>query len=387
MSIVATMAAPVQMAIPAAKIYFSPEDRAEILERIDEALSTGQLTLGKYGKMFEERFAKFIGVKHAVVVNSGTSSLEICMRVLNVTGKTVLVPTNTFFATPASVLHAGGHVKFVDADPQTFASDVSGLEKSLTPDTCGVIIVHIGGMVTPNIDEIVDFCRQHNLWLLEDAAHAHGSSIDGRMAGTFGLAASFSFYPTKVMTSAEGGIIVTNDDRIANEARLYRDQGKISFTQNLHDKLGYNWRMSEPHAIIGLSQFERLEEFIAARRRIARIYDEGLRGMKGVSAVDIPANSLSNYYKYLALLEPGINRTTLKRTLKEQYSVSLSGEVYELPCHRQPIFEEIAQDDQFPHAEDICARHICLPVYVTMTDEEARYVIASLQKTLEKLGV
>ncbi|MCE7985823.1 MAG: DegT/DnrJ/EryC1/StrS aminotransferase family protein [Caldilinea sp. CFX5] len=374
------------MNIPAAKIYFPPEDRAEILQRLDEALTTGQLTLGKYGKQLEERFAQFIGVKHAVAVNSGTSSLEICLRVLNVTGKTVLAPTNTFFATPAAVLHAGGNVRFVDADPETFALDVDSLLENITPETCGVIIVHIGGIVTPRMREIEEICRRHGLWLLEDAAHAHGSAYDGRMAGTFGLAASFSFYPTKVMTSGEGGMIVTNDDRIANEARLYRDQGKISFTQNLHDKLGYNWRMSEPHAILGLAQFQRLEEFIAVRQRTARIYDEGLCGSKGVTRVSIPTVSRSNYYKYMALLDQGIDRAALKRTLKQEYGVSLSGEVYELPCHRQPIFEELNEGRVYPKADDLCARHICLPLYATMTEAEACYVLSSLQKALTQLG-
>ncbi|MBI4317897.1 MAG: DegT/DnrJ/EryC1/StrS family aminotransferase [Chloroflexi bacterium] len=370
------------MKIPPAKIHFPAEDREQVLQRIDEALATGQLTLGKHGREFEEHFARYIGTKHAVAVNSGTSSLEIPLRILGVQGKTVLVPTNTFFATPASVLHAGGEVRFVDADPATFSLDVESLRRSVGPDTVGVMVVHIGGIVTPRMAEIQQICQENGLWLFEDAAHAHGSDYNGQRAGTFGVAASFSFYPTKVMTSGEGGMIVTDDERIADEARLYRDQGKISFTQNLHDKLGYNWRMSEPHAIIGLSQFARLEEFIAARQRIAAIYDEGLRGISGISPLPTPAGCRNNYYKYIALLDKGIDRDKLKKVLREEHGVSLSGEVYELPCHLQPIFKGGHAEGGFPLAEDICRRQVCLPVYVTMTDDEARYVISSLRSAL-----
>ena len=368
-----------------ARVHFSEEDRKQILRQMDQALAAGQLTLGKYGKEFEERFAAYVGTKYAVAVNSGTSSLEIPLRILGVTGKTVLVPTNTFFATPAAVLHAGGKVRFVDADPATFALDVERLKRSITSDTVGVIVVHIGGIVTPRMAEIQEICQEHGLWLFEDAAHAHGCSYNGQMAGTFGVAASFSFYPTKLMTSGEGGMIVTDDEHMANEAKLYRDQGKLSFTQNLHGKLGYNWRMSEPHAIIGLSQFGRLEEFIAARQRIAAIYDEGLAGISGIHALPVPEGCRCNYYKYIALLDDGIDRAKLKKILREEYGVALSGEVYELPCHLQPIFQEGYKEGDFPVAEDICARHVCLPVYVTMTDEEARYVVASIKDALQKV--
>src|SRR5205814_1065807 len=129
----------------------------------------------------------------------------------------------------------------------------------------GVVLVHIGGLVTPDIDAIQALCRARGLWVVEDAAHAQGSSHGGRQAGSFGTAASFSFYPTKVMTSGEGGMIVTDDDRIAEEARIYRDQGKAGFLTNFHTRLGNNWRMSEVHAVIGLSQLARLDEFIAHR--------------------------------------------------------------------------------------------------------------------------
>lgn len=370
------------MKVPPAAIYFPETDRAEILRRIEECLVSGQLTLGKYGRELEERFAAYVGTRYAVAVNSGTSALEIALRALGVEGKEVLVPTNTFFATAAAVLHAGGRVRFVDCDPETFSVDLESLQARIGPETAGVIVVHIGGIVTPQMPTIQALCRDRGLFLLEDAAHAHGCTLGERMAGTFGAAGTFSFYPTKVMTSAEGGLIVTDDRHLYEEALIYRDQGKASFLTNQHTRLGYNWRLSEPHAIIGLAQFARLDEFIAHRNRTAAIYDRGLRDIPGVRPVSPPAGARCNYYKYIAMLPEGVDRAALKKLLRERYDVGLSGEVYELPCHLQPVFVAY-NDGPLPQAEMVCVRHICLPISAVTTDEQAEYVIASLRSALQ----
>ena len=372
------------MRIPAAKIYFPEEDRKELLKQIDEILESGQLTLGKYTKEFEERFAEYVGTKYAIAVNSGTSALEIPLRALDVKGHSVIVPTNTFFATPASVIHAGGKVIFADVT-ENLCIDPESVNEIIREDTRGIIVVHIGGIVPPQIEEIQEICEDHGLFLIEDAAHAHGSTLEGKKAGCFGDAAAFSFYPTKVMTSGEGGIITTNDKKIYERALVFRDQGKAGFYGNVHTEMGYNWRMSEIHAAIGLSQFARLEEFIGDRRKIAKIYDEELKKNDRVTPIMIPPNVESNYYKYVGILNEGIDRAIIKKELKEKYDVGLSGEVYELPCHLQPIFKDLYgfKEGDFPVAEDVCKRQICLPVFATMTEEQAKYVIDSLKEVLK----
>jgi len=261
---------------------------------------------------------------------------------------------------------------------------VESFRQAIGPETAGVIVAHIAGIVTPRMAEIQAVCKENGLWLLEDAAHAHGASYKGRMAGTFGRAASFSFYPTKVITSGEGGMIVTNDEKVYEEALIYRDQGKASFSTSFHTRLGYNWRMSELHAIIGVSQLGRLDEFIAARKRIAGIYDRELDNIDGVRALRLPAGCHSNYYKYIALLDEGIDRSALKIHLREKYQVGLSGEVYDIPCHQQPIFKPCSAGE-FPNAEDICRRHICLPIYATMTETEAEYVLSALGSAIVEI--
>jgi len=367
--------------VPSARIEFLPEDRRWITDRIEEILESGQLTLGKYGAAFEEKFAELCGVKHAVAVNSGTAALEISLRALGVEGRDVLVPANTFFATVAAVVHAGARPVLMDTEPETFATAPEEIERRITPNTAGVIVVHIGGLVSPRMAELQEVVQRKGIWLLEDAAHGHGSSFDGTSAGAFGIAGAFSFYPTKVMTAAEGGMITTNDDRLNDEARIYRDQGKASFTQNAHTRLGYNWRLAETNAVIGLRHLERLPAMIRSRQRIAALYDAALADFGGLTPLRIPEGGVCNYYKYVAITKQKTDRKSLKADLRGTYGVSLAGEVYEEPVQRQPIFERYAEYP-LPVSEDVCSNHICLPVFSGMTDEQAKQVIDALKRTI-----
>lgn len=372
--------APLQT-VPAAKIDFAEEDRTWIAERISDALSTGQLTLGKYGREFEAEFARFCGAEHAIAVNSGTAALEIILRAIPVAGRDVLVPANTFFATAAAVVHAGGTPVLMDTDLESFGTAPEEVEKRLTDDTAAIIVVHIGGLVSKRMPELAALAAERGIPLVEDAAHGHGAHFEGTYAGRFGLAGAFSFYPTKVMTSGEGGMIVTDDEKLAEDARVHRDQGKASFLVNAHTRLGYNWRMSEPHAIIGLRHLQRLPEMLAARQRIAGIYDAGLASLSGLDALTIPKGGVSNFYKYIALLREPTDRKALKATLRESHGVSLSGEVYEDPIQRQPVFEAYARYP-LPRSEEACSRHICLPVFASMTDSQAHQVVDALKRTI-----
>ncbi|HUZ11173.1 MAG TPA: DegT/DnrJ/EryC1/StrS family aminotransferase [Acidimicrobiales bacterium] len=371
--------------VPAARVVFSPEDRGEVLAMIDRSLRTGSLTLGPHTREFEEEFERSHRAPFAVAVSSGTAALEIILRHLGVEGREVVVPTNTFFASAAAVLHAGGTPRLADVDPATMAISVATVEEALTPQTIAVMLVHVGGLITPEVDRLRAFCEARGLALVEDAAHAHGSTFDGRPAGSFGRAAAFSFYPTKVVTSGEGGMIVSGDQALRDDAVIYRDQGKAGFFGGEHVRLGYAWRMSELHAAAGLVHLRRLGEFIATRRRAAAIFDEELAGAEGVVPQPAPDGCMSNYYKYVAMLEPGIDRDELKRRLREDHGVSLSGEVYAQPLHRHPVFAHLATAS-YPVAEDVCARHVCLPVHSDMSPDEARYVGRSLRTTIRAMA-
>lgn len=372
------------MRVPAARVVFDQEQRAEVLAMIDQSLASGSLTLGPLTKRLEAAFAERHQSPHAVAVASGTAALEIILRGLGVEGREVVVPANTFYASAGAVVHAGARPVFADVSESTLALSAPALEAALTPETAAVMLVHIGGIISPEVDRIRSICDERGIALVEDAAHAHGSSLSGRAAGTLGRAAAFSFYPTKVMTSGEGGMIVTADAALRDEAVIYRDQGKGSFANNDHVRLGYAWRMSELHAAVGLVSLAALDHAISVRRSVARRYDAGLAGIDGVEAVAEPEGCQSNYYKYIALLEPGVDRQQVKKRLLAEFEVSLSGEVYTTPLHLQPVFSDYSSGP-LPVAEDVCARQVCLPVHSDMTEAEVDHVLSSLESVCRSL--
>lgn len=374
--------------IPILRIPYTTEDIDFIQKGIVEVLQSGYLTMGKKVAQFEEKFSKFTGTKYAIATNSGTSSLEIVLRAMGVEGKSVIVPSNTFMATPVSVIHAGGRVIFADCQIENLQLDPDDLKRKIRSDTKGVILVHIGGIISPHLDEIKNMCDHKGLFLLEDAAHAHGAIIDGRKAGTLGIAGSFSFYPTKVLVTAEGGMITTDDENIYRKAVMLRDHGKADSELNRHDEFGYNWRFSELHAVLGLQQMRKAGAILAERRKLASMYDERLEGMKGITKVRIPSNICSSYYKYIVYLDDNFDRDAVKKEMKNKYGISLTGEVYSYPCHSQPVFRKYPQvlagdpSDKFPHTEYVAQRHICLPLYTSLTEAEVNQVVDSLKKVL-----
>jgi perosamine synthetase len=369
--------------VPPARVDFTAEDRQWIADRIQEVLASGRLTLGTYGEEFERRFAEYAGAKHAVAVNSGTSALEIIFRALSVEGRDVLVPANTNYATVAAVVHAGGRPVLMDTEAQTLSTAPEEIERCITPNTAGAVVVHIGGLVSHRMAEVKDVLDRRGLWLVEDAAHAHGSFHDGVAAGTFGIAGGFSFYPTKVMTSGEGGMIVTNDDKIAAEARIYRDQGKASFTQNIHVRHGYNWRLSEPHAVIGVRHLERLSEMLESRQHAAALYDKAFANSPLLQPLHVTKGGVCNYYKYIVLPRRPIDRAAVKQRLRETYGVICGGEVYEEPIQRQPVFKALATRP-LPISEDVCARHLCLPMFSGIAESQVEQVVEAVNAVLRE---
>jgi dTDP-4-amino-4,6-dideoxygalactose transaminase len=366
--------------IPAARVVFSAQDRREIASLVDGALQSGSLTLGEHTRALESAFASAHRVPYAVAVSSGTAALEIVLRAVDVAGREVVVPANTFAATAFAVLAAGGVPVFADVDVATGCVSASTVADALTERTAGVVVVHIAGTIPSDIATVRELCDERGIALVEDAAHAVGCAFDGRPAGSFGVAAAFSFYPTKVITSGEGGMIVTADERLRDEALVHRDQGKASFGGNVHTRRGYAWRMSELHAAVGVVHLRHLEEFAALRRRVAARYTDGLASIPALAPLAADPRLLTNVYKYAALLDDGLDRAAVKSAMRER-GVALSGEVYETPLHQQPVFAELARGS-LPGAERFCARHVCLPVHSDMTDAEADRVLSALAEVV-----
>ena len=377
------------MPSPIKPFYFDITD-AEIeffLAEAREILQSGQLILGSHTKDFEEKFAQFIGTRHAISVNSGTSGLEILLRLKNAENTTILVPTNTNFATVATVLRVNSDVQYLDMDPKTFAPSLEMVKaavegKQYTKPLSGVFWVHIGGVISPEFPAVVDYCRQNNLYLWEDTAHAHGSQLNGIQAGNFADGASFSFFPTKVMTTFEGGMVTLNDDEEDIIARSLRNQGKRGMNfGGLHTDFGNSTRMTEIHALLGQIHSAKLTKMLATRQTAYELITAPLR-KAGIEFVSTDHMDSASQYKLMVLLPEGKTSAEVKAALAEE-EIYLGGTVYEIPCHQQPVFEGICEGQSFPNAETWCPRHICPPLTSGTTPEEAERVGEALVRHLQ----
>ncbi len=350
-------------------------------------LRSGTLILGEQTTRFERAFAEFVGTKRAIAVNSGSTALEVLLRLKKAEGRTVLVPTNTNFATVASVLRVRGQVRYLDMDPATFAPSLAMVRAALdspTKDGCpisGLLWVHIGGVISPEFPAVVQECRSRGLFVLEDAAHAHGSSLGGVRSGNLADGAAFSFFPTKVMTTCEGGMITTNDEQEDSLARSFRNQGKrgVNFG-GLHHDFGNSSRITELGALLGLIQLRKLPAMLARRQAAYEIITRAL-DRAGLDYVSTRHMNAASQYKLIVRLPPQRRLDQVKQALAEQ-GVIAGGGVYELPCHRQPVFDGICQGETYLGADRWCPNHLCPPLTSGMTDEEASLVGDALVKQL-----
>jgi len=369
-------------------LRYSDSEVRSIAAGFEEVIRSGFISMGRNVAEFERQWAEYCGVKYAVATANGTCSMEMILRAIGVQGGTVIVPSHTFIASATAAIHAGAKVIFVDCQRENFQMDPEDVRRRIRPDTKAVMLVHMSGIISPHLNEIKDICEQQGIPLVEDAAHAHGATIDGKKAGSLGLAGSFSFFSTKVITTGEGGMITTDDEKIYKIACALRDHGRFGAEPNVHHDIGYNWRPGEFNAVLGLEQMRRVHEILQRRRQIARKYDEKLKALKipGIKLLEIPASVQSSYYKYILYLEPPIEREKLKQILKQEYGVSLPGELYNRDCHSQPLFcrhpEAIVPQpkESFPETDYVVSHHCCLPLYLSLTDDQVDYVVASLDK-------
>ncbi|NQT30408.1 MAG: DegT/DnrJ/EryC1/StrS family aminotransferase [Candidatus Saganbacteria bacterium] len=366
------------MKVLAAKPYFSPEDIENILSDIKQCLEAGSLTFGPFVRKFEKMFAEYIGVKNAIAVNSGTSALEIALRYFNIKDREVIVPTNSFVASANTVIYAGGKPVLADIKSDTLDLDPEDVLRKITDKTKGVMVVHLAGLICPEMRELKKICEDRGLFLIEDAAQAQGATFDGKKAGSLSDVGCFSFFPTKVMTTGEGGMITTDNDEVADLARSLRHHGREGV---LHTRLGYNWRMSDINAVLGIYQLKRLEEFVKERNRIAKRYNQGLEAIKAVEPFSVPPNIRHCYYKYPVLLKGELYASELQKILQEKYDIA-TATLYQPPIHLQPLYRNLFgyKEGDLPGAEEVLKRELCLPLFVGIIEDEIDYVLEALEK-------
>ncbi len=365
--------------------YFSRKQRRLVASAVDRALASGQLILGPIARELEQRFEAYCDVPHAVAVSSCTAALEITLRYAGVASREVIVPTNTFVADANAVLYAGGTPVLADVDPESLCLDVDDLRRKLTSRTRAVIVVHIAGLAHPRWDEIAALCRKRGIFLIEDVAHAVGATYRGRMAGSLGDAACFSFYPTKVMTTGTGGMITTRDRGLAEYAQSLRHHGAGPGGLTDVRELGNDWLLDEVSASLGLAQLSELEHMLARRRQIAAQYANGVRKLDAVSCLREPPHCRHVYYKFPLLVRTAELRNRLSSSLKQEFGIE-TGSIYYPPIHRQPCHRKRLglRAGDYPNAEDVLGRILCLPVAVQMTAGDVRYVLGALRTALER---
>jgi perosamine synthetase len=314
-------------------IGFEKEDTQKLHGYWDEILSNQQWSEGKYTKLFEEKWSQY-NQRQSVAFSSWGGAALAALEFFNVRGKTVLCPSNTFMATPLSILKAGGRVEFVDCNRSDLCISLDDLEKKIDVfRPAAVWIVHIGGHIAFQTKEIVDLCRKKNILVIEDCAHAHGASWNGKRAGSYGDAGIYSFYATKTISTGEGGMLVSDNAALVEFAKAYRNYGKFSYEVE-----GLNYRMSEFTAAIGCVESDRLGEIIAWKNEYARIHLDP----KFSNRIKLPPGMTSGYYKYI-VFDPIQNST---------------GKVYDSLCHRI-----MNRDYELPNSDWIAKNHWCAPLY------------------------
>jgi dTDP-4-amino-4,6-dideoxygalactose transaminase len=358
--------------IPIARPIITEEEKARILAVLD----SGQLAEGEEVREFERRFAEYVGVAFAVATSSGSTALQVALEALGIgPGDQVITTPFTFVATSNAILHCRAEPVFVDVDPATFNIDPNAIEDALRshPRVRALLIVHLFGLPC-DMERIEDLASRHNLLLVEDCAQAHGAEFRGRKVGSFGHAAIFSFYPTKNLTTGEGGMVVTNDPQVARRARLLVNVGRDG--EHYHyETVGYNFRMSNLAAAMGLAQLSQLEARNEARRRNARVLSEGLADLPWLKLPKEPPGYRHVYNQY-TLRVPG-RRDDLLRYLRGE---GIGCRVYYpevIP--KTPAYQKLGFGGTFPHAERLTQEVLSIPVHPALSEGELQTVIAAIR--------
>jgi len=363
------------MKIPMACAELNESDIAAVVE----VLRSGRLALGPKALEFERQIANYIGVKHAIAVSSGTAALHLLIRAMGLkSGDEVLVPSFTFASSVNAILYEGATPVFVDIVPDSYNLDPVDLSRKVTPRTKAIMAVDVFGHPV-DWDAILDIADRYNLKVIDDSCEALGADYKGRKVGQFGDAAAFAFYPNKQMTTGEGGVIVTDDDEIATLAQSLRNQGRDAMGAWLeHVRLGYNYRMDEMSAALGLSQCARLETFLSKRAKVAARYTDHLRDLSWVRPPIVRPEVRMSWFVYVITLAEGLERDAVMRALAE---AGVPSRGYFSPIHTQPYILERFGDlsGTLPVTESVASRTIALPFSSVMTEDQVDYVCEALE--------
>lgn len=351
---------------------------------LEQCIESGWLSSrGKFIQAFEEGFAKFCECKYGVATTSGTTALHLALVSLGITkGDEVIIPTFTMIATAFAVIYTGAKPVLVDVQPTTWCIEPHSIEKKITKRTKAIIVVHIYGHPC-DMEPIVKIARKNKLFVIEDAAQAHGAKYKGKPVGSFGDIACFSFYANKIITTGEGGMVVTNNKKLYERARKLCNLafGKVRF---LHHHIGYNYRITNLQAAIGLAQLEKIDQYIARRRNNAYCYNRYLSSIKGIKLPPEMPWAYNVYWMYgiLVTASYGKNRKDLQKFLLEN---GVETREFFIPMHRQPVFHKLGlfKKEKYPVADELSKRGFYLPSSSNLREKEIKYVSSLIKRFRE----
>ncbi len=369
------------MRIPVAEPVIGEEE----LKKVVEAVKSGWVSSkGKFIEEFEKGFAKYCGVNHGVATSNGTAALHLALAALGIgKGDEVIMPTLTFVATANAVIYCNAKPVFVDSHPDYWCMDPEQIEEKITKNTKAIIPVHLYGHPC-DMDWIMDIAEDHELYVIEDCAEAHGAEYKGKKVGSFGDISCFSFYGNKIITTGEGGMCITDDEELAEKMRLLRDHGMSREKRYWHEIVGYNYRMTNLQAAIGVAQLRKLDEFVRKKRRIAESYANGLAELAEEGLITLHPEmpwAKSVYWMYSILVE---NENTNKKEDLMRFFEKNGIEVrpFFVPIHRLPIYLTINDSGNYLIAEKLAIKGMNLPSYPSIKTSEILEVIKCIKSVI-----
>ena len=366
--------------IPIFRLKFDLKSKLKFLKGSWDILSSDRpLGESKYTKEFEDRFAIMSESKFALACSNGTTAIELALKAIDVKGKKVLIPSNTFFATSVAVTNAGGIIELLDMEQDSFSIDSDDLENKINEDIGAVIIVHIGGIISHDINKIVKICKKYRVPLIEDAAHAHFSYRGKFRAGTIGDIGTFSFFPTKVITTSEGGMITTNNKKYYEKMKSLKNFGRdINDGGIILNPGGNNFKSNEFTSLLGCIELDRVLDRIEKRTQLLNRYEKNL---EHTSYRVLKQKGEGICANYKAIVTTPIDGNWLKKYCKER-NITLTGEVYKIPVHHQPLYKEQFTSVNLPNTDYYSKHHICPPLYPELKTEEVDYICDVLKQAL-----
>ena len=353
--------------IPSAEPNITEDDAKAAYNAIKE----GRLSSGSYVKKFEQEFANYIGTKFAIAVNSATSGLQLSLASLGIYDGEVITTPFTYAATSNVIVHQNAKPVFVDVDKTTYNIDPDKIEKAITKKTRAIMPIHYGGQCS-EMEEISEIASKHNLFVIEDAAPAIGATHKQRRAGTFGIISAFSFFPDKNLTTGEGGMVVTSDPELADKCEELRKNGASS--RYHHTSIGWNFKMPDPNAALGLSQLKRIESIIATKNKIAKYYQVSLEKINEIQPPIVKEYNRHTFMLYSILTKDLKQREEIKNALADK---GIESRINFPSVHLQPIYKQMFgfQSGSFPISENLSDRILGLPIFFSMKEEQQDQIV------------